>query len=144
MNLITKISSWGNQHHPKWVDFLRIILGLILIWKGIAFALNLTAFSALMRETNIGIATSISFLAHVIIALHLIGGLFITLGSYTRLFCLLNLPIVFVAVFFVNSNPDIFRPYAELWLSVMVLLLLGTFLILGNGVISVERRQSVE
>ena len=138
MNLIKKIRNWGDQHHPKWLDYFRIVLGLVLIWKGIAFALNLQAFSNLMSENNLGTATTISILAHTIIVFHLIGGLFITIGSQTRLSCLLNLPILFAAVFFVNLNQDIFSPYAELWLSSLVLIGLCCFTIEGDGKISVE------
>ncbi len=48
MKLLSRIQEWGDQHHPKWLDFIRIALGLVLIWKGIAFALNLYAFTSLM------------------------------------------------------------------------------------------------
>ena len=61
-----------------------------------------------------------------------------TAPSNTRLFCLLNLPVLLGAVFLVNLQPSIFAPYAEIWLSVAVLLGLICFLIEGNGVISVE------
>jgi putative oxidoreductase len=139
MNVLTKIQNWGNRHHPKWLDYFRIILGLVLIWKGIAFASNLHAFTNMMKDAMLGVAVSISLLAHIIIVLHIIGGLLIAVGSHTRLFCLLNLPILIVAVFFVNLRANIFSPYAEFWVSVIVLIGLICFLIEGNGVLSVER-----
>jgi len=83
-------------------------------------------------------ATSISLIVRVIIVLHIVGGLLITIGSNTRLFCLLNLIILFGAVFFVNLRDDIARPYAEIWLSSFVLIGLLCFLIEGDGVISIE------
>ncbi|WP_432712427.1 DoxX family protein [Pedobacter sp.] len=138
MSLITRIQSWGDHHHPKWLDYFRIALGVTLIWKGIAFALNLHAFTNLMNQVSIGTATSISFGAHLIIVLHIIGGLLITIGSRTRISCLLNIPILIGAVFFVNMRDDIFRPYAELWLSYFVLLGLICFLIEGDGILSIE------
>ncbi len=138
MNFITKIRNWGDQHHPKWLDYFRIALGLVLIWKGIAFAFNLSAVSELMSKNNLGTATTISILAHLIILFHIIGGFFITIGSNTRWSCLINLPILFVAVFLINVNQDIFSPYAELWLSSLVLVGLCCFSIEGDGKISVE------
>jgi len=138
MKFITKILSWGDQHHPKALDYFRIILGLILIWKGIEFATNLQAFSNMMKASNLGFATSISLIAHLIIVFHLIGGLLIALGTYTRTFCLLNLPILIVAVVFINSNQDVLKPYSEFWLSLTVLLGLLCFMIEGNGKLSVE------
>lgn len=141
MELLTKIQKWGDNHHPKWLDFFRIVLGLILIWKGIQFATNLDAFTSLMKNASLGKATSISLLAHVIIVLHIIGGILIAIGSQTRLFCLLNLLILFGAVFFVNLREDVARPYSEVWLSSFVLLGLFCFLIEGDGVISIEHEK---
>jgi len=143
MKLLTKIQSWGDHHHPKWLDFFRIVLGVILIWKGILFALNLSAFTNLMMQHRLGTAVVLSLIAHLIIGLHIIGGLFITIGSHTRLFSLLNIPILLVAVFFVNLNQNIFRPYAEFWLSCAVLAALVCFLIEGDGVWSVEHQNEV-
>jgi putative oxidoreductase len=141
MNLITKITAWGDHHHPKALDYFRMVLGLILIWKGIEFSLNLHAFTNLMKASNLGFAASISLVAHLIIVFHIIGGLLIALGTYTRLFCLVNLPILITAVVFINSNEAVLKPYAEFWLSLIVLVGLICFLIEGNGKISVEHQQ---
>ena len=143
MNLLTKIQTWGDHHHPKWLDYFRIILGLILIWKGVAFAMNLHAFTILMEGAGLGTAVTISLIAHLIIALHLIGGLLIALGTHTRLFCLVNLPILIAAVFYVNLPAHIFDPYAEFWLSAIVLIGLICFFIEGDGVISVEHQKTL-
>ncbi len=138
MELIAKIQRWGDRHHPKRLDYFRILLGVILMWKGIQFATNLDAFTALMKDASLGKATSISLMAHVIIVLHILGGLMIAVGTQTRILCLLNLLILFGAVFFVNLREDIARPYAEIWLSSFVLIGLLCFLIEGDGIISIE------
>lgn len=138
MNRLLKIQEWADRHHPKWLDYIRIVLGLILIWKGIAFALNLHAFTSLMENSGLGTAVTISMFAHLIIVLHIIGGLMIGLGTHTRLFSLLNIPILIVAVFFVNLPAHVFRPYAEFWFSCTVLAGLICFLIEGDGVLSIE------
>ncbi len=143
MSFFNKIRNWGDHHHPKWLDYFRIVLGLILVWKGIAFLVNLHAFNKLMDATNLIGAASISVVAHIIIVLHIIGGLLIIIGSHTRISCLLNLPILFVAVFFVNMRDDIFRPYAEIWLSYFVLLGLICFLIEGDGKLSIEYEKKI-
>ncbi|MGY0036110.1 DoxX family protein [Pedobacter sp. NJ-S-72] len=92
-----------------------------------------------MENSGLGTAVTISLLAHLIIALHIIGGLLIALGTHTRLFCLLIIPILIVAVFYVNlPQQQIFRPYSEFWLSCLVLVGLICFLIEGDGVLSIE------
>ncbi|SDL50891.1 DoxX family protein [Pedobacter antarcticus] len=142
MEIVSKIQEWGDRNHPQWVDYFRIALGITLIWKGVAFAMNLHAFTDLMDNAGLGTAVSISLIAHTIIALHIIGGLLIALGSNTRLFCLLNIPILFTAVFFVNMPGHIMRPYSELWLSATVLIALFCFLIEGDGKLSIEYKKS--
>jgi putative oxidoreductase len=141
MNVFEKIQNWGDRNHPTWLDYIRIALGITLIWKGVSFAVNLHAFTRLMEDTQLGAALSISLLAHLIIVLHIIGGLLIALGTHTRMFCLLNLPILLVAVFFVNLPQNIFAPYSEFWFSCAVLLGLVCFLIEGDGVLSIEGRK---
>ncbi|EDM34303.1 hypothetical protein PBAL39_12583 [Pedobacter sp. BAL39] len=141
MKLLTKIQQWGDQHHPKWVDYLRIVLGIVLIWKGIAFALNLHAFTDLMEGSQLGASVSISLLAHVIIVLHLVGGILIVLGSHTRLFCLLNLPILLVSLVFVDLSQSILSPYSQIWLAVIVFAGLICFMIEGDGMLSIEHEE---
>ncbi|QEM06445.1 DoxX family protein [Mucilaginibacter rubeus] len=145
MKTLLQIKIWGDHHHPKWIDYLRIALGMILIWKGIAFILNLDVLDQYLRETGIaeklGLSISITILAHLIIILHLIGGVCIAVGLRTRLFCLFNLPALLGAVVLVNLRQNIFRPYSEFWLSLIVLLGIICFLVIGNGVIAVEEQE---
>jgi putative oxidoreductase len=138
IDIITKIEKWGDTHHPRWVDMLRIILGLVLIWKGIEFALNLDAFSVLMAKSRLATSFGISLSAHLIIVIHIIGGLMINIGTNTRSCCLFQIPILLVAVFFVNLANNVFKPYSEFWLSASVLVGLIFFLIEGNGSLSVD------
>jgi len=141
MNRLHKIQEWADRHHPKWLDFIRMALGLILIWKGIAFAMNLQAFTGLMDNARLGTAVTISLIAHLIIVLHIIGGLMIALGTHTRMFSLLNIPILLVAVCYINVPGHVLRPYAEFWFSCMVLIGLICFFIEGDGVISIEHQK---
>ena len=143
MKTLAKIQDWGDRHHPKWLSVLRIALGLILIWKGIEFIVNLNVLSDFLRETGlsyeIGTSVFLTLLTYLIISLHLIGGICIALGTRTRLFCLLNLPVLVGAVFLVNLRQNIFKPYSEFWLSVFVLMAVICFFIEGNGYWSLDR-----
>ena len=142
MKTFEKVKLWGNHHNPKWLVIFRVALGLLLIWKGIAFIFNLDVLATFLRETGItdiiSASVSITLVADLIIALHLIGGLCIALGVRTRLFCLLNLPVLIGAVFFLYLKDNILKPYSELWLSIPVLLLLIGFIVEGDGQVAVE------
>lgn len=142
MNTIQKIQKWGDQHHPKWLDYFRMALGIVLVWKGIAFYLNMEAFTGLMNQASMGTAAGISLLAHLIIVLHVFGGALIALGSRTRICCLLNIPILIGAMVFINFNQDLFRPYAEIWLSCLVLAGLICFAVEGDGILSIENEKT--
>jgi len=137
MKTLDKIQDWGNQHHPKWLDIFRIALGMVLIWKGVAFMLNLDVLADFLRETGltdqIGTSVLLTLLTYGIIGLHIVGGVCIALGTQTRLYCLLNLPILLSAVFLVNLRENIFKPYSEFWLSTFVLLAIICFFIEGDG-----------
>jgi len=141
MNIISRIEKWGDTHHPGWLDVFRMLLGLVLVWKGVEFALNLDAFSKVMARTGLITSLGISMSAHLIIFIHLIGGLMIAIGTHTRASCLFQIPILLIAVFYVNLPEHVFKPYSEFWLSVAVLVGLLFFLVEGNGPLSVEREQ---
>ncbi|MDP4211110.1 MAG: DoxX family protein [Bacteroidota bacterium] len=138
MNITNRISYWGDRHHPKILDLLRMLLGFFLVIKGVGFLNNAGYLRYLIIENKV-IRQSpeiINAVIDYVTYMHLLGGTLIFLGLLTRLWALLQLPIVFGAVFFVN----ILSPYmnAELWLSVLVLALLFLFVIIGSGPLSVD------
>ena len=53
----------------------------------------------------------------------------IAFGLFIRAACLAQIPILMVAVFYVNIQGGIFQPHSELLLSVSILLLLVLFAI---------------
>lgn len=139
MNIAHKISNWGDRHHPKMLDVIRILLGLFLVIKGVIFLNNAAYLRYLIIETG-AIKQSpeiITALIYYVTYMHVLGGGLILLGLYTRLWALLQFPIVFAAVFFVNIT----SPYvnSELWLSILVLVLLLLFIVIGSGPLSLDR-----
>lgn len=65
---------------------------------------------------------------------HMLGGVLLILGVLTRFACLIQIPILLGAIFFVNT--DLYRPFSAVLLPIGVLLLLICFLVLGNGKLS--------
>ena len=138
MNLLQRLEQWGNNHHPKWMDIVRIALGIFLCYKGVDFLLNMSKLINLMsNRTSFGSFVFILAGQYVVFA-HITGGIFLILGLFTRFACLIQMPILLGAVIFVNSSRDMLQPYSELFLSILVLLLLIYFLIAGNGPWSVK------
>jgi uncharacterized membrane protein YphA (DoxX/SURF4 family) len=133
MNLLQRIEQWGNRHHPNWMDIVRIALGIFLCYKGVDFLFNMSRLISLMpNRSSFGDFAYIMAGQYVVFA-HILGGIFLILGLFTRFACAIQIPILLGAVIFVNSNREMLQPYSELLFSILILLLLIYFLIIGNG-----------
>ena len=127
MNYIQRMEHWGDAHHPKWMDFIRIALGIFLLWKGVEFADNMNKLMALMSDLPFGNFMMI-ILAHYVLFAHILGGVLLTTGLLTRFACVIQIPILLVALFL-----NIFNQFSEISLSFLVLVLLIYFLVIGSG-----------
>jgi putative oxidoreductase len=140
MNVIRKIEHWGDVHQSKWLDYLRIILGLIIFGKGVSFISDTSVLQNMITQNNVfgfsGMLISVAI--HVVAFAHLVGGVLITLGLVTRFAVVIQIPILLFAVFFVNLTPGFSSPNSELWFSVLVLFLLIMFWVVGSGPLSVD------
>lgn len=76
------------------------------------------------------------FVVYYAAFIHMTGGAMITLGILTRVSALLQLPLVFGAVFFVNILQSPLN--TELWMSVICLGLLLIFVVIGSGRFSLD------
>lgn len=137
MNMLQRIEIWGDRHHPKWLDFVRILLGIFLFYMGVLFIQNRDALTALINESPF--LTAVAFwIGHYIVFAHLAGGLLIALGLLTRVAVIANIPVLLGAVFFVHSPMGLFEIYTQIGLSILVLFLLIFFLVEGSGPLSID------
>lgn len=127
MNYIQRMEHWGDTHHPQWMDFVRIALGVLLLIKGIEFSNNMNTLMALMSDLPFGNFMMV-ILGHYVLFAHIVGGVLLTVGFLTRLACIIQIPILLVALFL-----NIFNQFSELSLSLLVLALLIFFVIIGSG-----------
>jgi len=138
MNFVQRIEKWGDTHHPKWIDFIRIALGAILVLKGVQYINNMTALADMMNKARFINMFSVGMISHYVIFAHLIGGALVLCGLLTRLACLVQIPILLGAVIFVNSAGGLLQVQSELWFSVLILILLIFFAVEGSGPISID------
>ena len=137
MNTVLKLESWADHHHPKWIDLLRVVLGIIFIIKGIALIDHREQVIQMMEKSNIDLFT-FSLSSQYVIAFDLAGGLLIVIGLLTRLICLFQLPIVVLSIIFINYHQNLFALNSELGYLVLILALVLFFLFYGSGPISVD------
>jgi putative oxidoreductase len=136
MGMLHQLEKWSTTHHPRWLVFLRVALGVCLIIKGISFMSDSVILESMLTETSMGIANE--WLPIIITWLHLLGGFFIIIGLFTRLSTLFLIPVLFVAVLFINLPRGIFAPGSEFGFSLAVLLLLIVFFIEGPPPLSLD------
>lgn len=136
MNIAQRLDHWSLTHHPKWLVVLRVALGIFLFRKGITFIYRTEDLQLLLQYNAIGVGTKI--VAWYIMIAHLLGGSLIVAGLFTRLMCLLQIPILLGAVFLVNLRNAILTSNSELEFSIVTLLLLIVFFIEGGGPLSLD------
>jgi uncharacterized membrane protein YphA (DoxX/SURF4 family) len=137
MNLLQRIEFWGDRHHPKWADLLRIALGIFLCFKGYEFLENMSVMISRMSGVLPNNYFALSIVGHYIVFAHLVGGALLAVGLLTRIACIIQIPVLLGAIFFINQS-EMFRPFSQMILTIIVLLLLVYFLIAGNGPWSVD------
>lgn len=133
MNLLQRIEHWGDTHHPRWIDIVRLALGIFLCYKGIDFLAHMSLQVDRLASKVPVPSFTLLVVGHYVVFAHLMGGFLLAIGLATRLACLIQIPILLGAIIFVNSSDGLWTPYSELALSILVLLLLIYFLIVGNG-----------
>lgn len=134
MKFTNKLSLIEKKYHPRWLVIFRILLGLSLFIKGIQFIQHKSILQKIIEENQT--LQEYFWLQTIIPWVHLLGGVFILIGLFTRPAVIAQLPILVGAVFFVNTKKWVFAGESELGLSIMILLLLILFLFAGDGYLS--------
>lgn len=136
MNAIEKITTWGDRHHAGWFDFFRVILGVILFYKGVEYGNNPREINGYFEGGSMNLYSF--FIIQTISIVHLAGGVMIAFGLLTRWGVLFQLPILAGAVYLNLINNQSFEMYSNLSLSITVFVMLIVFLIYGSGPYSAD------
>lgn len=136
MNYILKIENWAEHHHPAWLDYLRILLGVIFILKGVAFIINREQIMNTLAQNQYWVIHYAA--AHYVIGGYIVCGIAIILGLFLRLAVLFEIPALLGAMFYVDMNSSIFSLNSEAAYSIVILALLVFFFFYGPGKLSVD------
>src|ERR1700743_928893 len=104
MNTMQQIKTWSDTHHPRWLVIVRIGLGLFLMAKGINFMHDMSILNRLLYGSAEQAQNNTHWLPIIITWANLLGGFLILIGMWTRLMCLLQIPILVGAIIFINSQ----------------------------------------
>jgi putative oxidoreductase len=156
MNYIDSMAPYRMSERNNWIHYLRILLGGFIVYKGLLFTrgtdvlynsitillgtlnplstgseiVNISMFSELSMILNNII---IIFLLTYIILTHLIGGLLLIIGLYTRWVCLAQIPILLGAILFVNLPQYSLYPTTNLELGTTIIALFGLIFFFSMG-----------
>ena len=133
--MLQKLINWLDTYREVAFDLLRIYLGIGLFVRGVLFFYDLAAFTTLLpTETPVWVGSS--SLLQIVALIHIIGGGLIAVGLWTRIAALIQIPILFGAVFV--SVAGLFSANQSFEFSTLVLFLLILVFIYGSGRWSVE------
>lgn len=135
---IHNLEHWGDTHHPRWLDIIRIALGVFFIIKGVQFLNNMAEMLTVLGGTFSFNSFAVMMVGHLVVFAHLVGGLFLALGLFTRVAAIIQIPILLGALIFLSANKGVLEPYGQWVVTLLALLLTIFFLIEGNGPWSVE------
>lgn len=136
MSLLKQMDEWSVKHHPKWLVVLRVVLGFLLFFKGFGFIENNVLLADVIARTEF--IQQATWLTTIIPWIHLLGGSMIIIGLFTRLSCLVQIPIVLGAVLLVNVKQGLFAGGSDLPFSIIILLMLCFFFVEGGGPLSFD------
>lgn len=106
--------------------------------KGVQFLNHMSEMLTELGGTFSWNSFATMMIGHLVVFLHLVGGLFLALGLFTRAACIMQIPILVGALIFLSSNKGVMEPYGQWVVTLVALLLTIFFLVEGNGPWSVE------
>lgn len=119
------LESLNNNQNIAY-SFIRTFIGIALFVRGLILFSDPDAIMELVTDNTYHMWYSYVTMGH------LIGGLFLALGIFTRLGSLLQIPILFGAVFIVHEK-GLMKAGQSMELAVLVLFLLVICFIFGSG-----------
>lgn len=137
MNGLDRTLAWAEDNRDLAFDLVRVYLGLGLLVRGMLFVGDSGIVLELLDgagEAGFGAAA----VGHLVALAHLGGGLLLALGLLTRLAALVQIPILFGAVFLVHLGEGLLAAGQSLEFSALVLFLLVLFAIFGAGRFSLD------
>lgn len=140
MSAFLKLSQWIESHRDVAFDLLRMYLGAGLLARGVLFIIQPNTFMQLVEGASESWLTS-SGLMYFVAAIHIIGGVMLALGLFTRLAAIIQIPILAGAVFLVHWQGGLFSAGQSFEFSALVLFLLVLVFLHGSGRWSIDHHR---
>lgn len=136
MSIATRFSQWGHTYQSFLLLIARLVLGVVLIVKGLFFISHAQQLKELILQSRF--AAGVGFFAAYITFAHLFGAVFLIVGLFTRTAAVLQVPVLLGAIFFILPAQSTTDFGSDFILSLMVFVLLIAVLWKGAGTISMD------
>lgn len=136
MKTCNNIGLWLQENKDICIEALRVYLGVALFLKGLQFLLNQELANEYLNMVNLPFFSYLS--VHIVVMVHLAGGFLLAIGLITRIAALIQVPLLFGAMFFVHFQQGLFSREQSLELVMLTLFLLLVFIGYGGGRFSVD------
>lgn len=127
----TGARDWIEKNRDLFWDVMRTFLGFALLVKGAHYFRNQEELIMMMKTASVPFASTA--LAETVAVVHVVGGLLLAFGLFTRIAALVQIPVVAGAAIFVHFREGLMTQVPGLELSVMVTFLLTLLTIAGSG-----------
>lgn len=127
-----EIQKWLEDHRDLGYGMVRVYLGIALTVRGLLMLLNPESIARLAGEQQLYM-----YYAYIVGA-HLVGGLLLAMGMWTRLAALVQIPVLVGAIVLIHLGQGLMTAGQSLELASLVLILLSVFAIFGSGPLSVR------
>lgn len=122
------------------LDVVRVYLGAGLFFRGLVLLLTDTSLEQFAGEAASALTTP--GVATYVMGAHLVGGALLTVGLYTRLAALVQLPILAGAVLLVHWQSGLLSTNQSFEFSALVLFLLVLVVLFGGGKWSLDAQRT--
>jgi putative oxidoreductase len=138
MNKLQTCKTWLRAHEDLFIDLVRIYLGCGLFVKAFFFINHRDYLHQMIGNSDVSWIGS-AVVGHYIILAHMAGGAMLALGIATRLAALVQLPILFGAIFSLYlPRYAVIEPRQYLEYTALVAFLLALFVVFGAGRFSID------
>ena len=131
MNIFSSYSTSLDAKTQTAYGLIRIFLGIVLAIRG--WLILSSPESILDLGVNRELFVWVSFIG----ISHIVGGILLATGFLVRLGALIQIPVLFSAVFFVHAHTRLMMGGQSIELATMVLFLLCVFFTFGAGPLSI-------
>ena len=138
MKPFSDIDRYCCKHYPFVLDLLRIVVGVIIFYKGVMFVKNGEMLDLIINRSLIGGWAFI--LEHHIAFTLLVGGVLITIGLVTRWAIAFQFPVFIGMIIGQHAAHGVFSVYGQLGFAYGITVALIILFILGPGPFSVDQR----